>query len=83
MVPEPVPKRDGNADSPFPPIFGHLGDILGHLGGIFRRLGRSWAALGRSWAAPGVPERSQNDAKIDPKINQDFEVFLNRFFVGF
>ena len=64
-----------------------FGGILDRLGGVlegsWRPLGRSWAEKGRQHGSTWPPKRSQNQFKIDPKIDQFFSASWNRFLEGF
>ena len=55
----------------------------GVMEGSWRPLGRSWAEKGGQHASNLPPKRSQNQLKIDPKIDQFFSASWNRFLEGF
>ena len=68
-----------------------FGGILDRLGGV---LEASWRGLGgflgglgprkvANMAPTWLPKRSQNQLKIDPKIDQFFSASWNRFLEGF
>ena len=68
-----------------------FGDILDRLGGV---LEASWSGLGgflgglgprnvANMAPTWPPKRSQNQSKIDPKIDQSSSASWNRFLEGF
>ena len=86
--------RSGGIRGRFGGLLGRLGRskaLWRHLGPSWRRLGgvleASWAVLGRekwpTWLQLGPPKRSQNQLKIDTKIDQFFSASWNRFLEGF
>ena len=71
-----------------------LGASWGVLGASWGVLWPSWGRLGASWGRLGskkvanmaptwVPRASQNEEKIDAKIDQKFDVSWDRFLGGF
>ena len=62
------------------PSWGRLGGVFGRLGGL---LGAVLAVLATSRAGLGLVLAAGIRAKINPKINQNFDAFGDRLFRGF